>query len=98
MNPQAPMTITPRYFMYCRTCGDTRAHEIKAPRHRRHALFAALTFGLWLPGWLVLTLQGRRPRCRACGTRRALSKIKVSVAKTRPRNRVRVPGPLNDAA
>ena len=92
------MIVTPRYFLYCRTCRDTRAHEIKAPRHLRHALFAALTLGLWLPGWLVLTLQGRRPRCRACGARRALSKTKGPVAKTRPRNPVRVPGPLNDAA
>ena len=92
------MTATRRYFLYCRTCGDTRAHEIKALRHRTQALFAALTLGLWLPGWLVLTLQGRRPRCRACGTRRALPKTRVSAAKTPPRNRVRVPGPLNDAA
>ena len=92
------MTATRRYFLYCRTCGDTRAHEIKALRHRTQALFAALTLGLWLPGWLVLTLQGRRPRCRACGTRRALPKTRVSATKTQPRNRVRVPGPLNDAA
>ena len=92
------MTATRRYFLYCRTCGDTRAHEIKALRHRTQALFAALTLGLWLPGWLALTLRGQRPRCRACGTRRALPKTRVSVAKTPPRNRVRVPGPLNDAA
>ena len=61
------MTATLRYFLYCRTCRGTRAHEIKALQHRTQALFAALTLGLWLPGWLVLT--PARPTAEVQGVR-----------------------------
>jgi hypothetical protein len=64
-----------RYILYCRTCGDVRVHEIQPPSHRKHALLATVTFGLWLPAWVVAVFRGRRPRCRGCGSKRSLPRL-----------------------
>ena len=93
------MTSAPRYFLHCRKCDDTRAHVIHPPRHRVHAFLTVLTLGMWIPGWVAATVRARKPRCRACGTRRGMSRTAVrQILTTRPKRRISGARHLNDAA
>jgi hypothetical protein len=52
----------------CRDCGKPTLHLQPATSHVLHLLLSVLTFGLWLPLWLIAALSnGSRCTCTVCG-------------------------------
>lgn len=60
-------TATIRRF--CPECGEKRPFDKERCNHGLHGILAVLTFGLWLPVWILAGLCSTftRPRCRTCG-------------------------------
>ncbi|MBI4585117.1 MAG: CPBP family intramembrane metalloprotease [Planctomycetes bacterium] len=53
---------------FCAACQDRVLFRRREANHLFHFLFSALTFGLWIPFWLVLSLKKTRWRCSQCGS------------------------------
>jgi hypothetical protein len=58
---------------YCPTCDQQRMHSGKQPNHILHLLLSCITFGIWLPVWLVLSV-ARKPRCMQCGMKQGAAR------------------------
>jgi len=52
----------------CKTCGRQTPHLVSAPNHVLHLLLSLVTFGLWLPIWILIAFfSGASPTCMTCG-------------------------------
>lgn len=56
---------------HCHRCCCARHFRKRQVNHGAHAAASVFTFGLWLIGWLAVTIQrARKPwRCSRCGGR-----------------------------
>jgi hypothetical protein len=56
---------------HCQRCCCERHFRKRRVDHGAHAVASVFTFGLWLVGWLAVTIQrARKPwRCSRCGAR-----------------------------
>lgn len=54
----------------CPKCGALTTVKVRRPNHVLHALFSVLTFGLWIPIWLIAMLEASfhqgRVKCAQC--------------------------------
>lgn len=54
--------------VFCKTCNGKRLGHASAPNHVLHLLLTLVTFGLWLPIWILAALfTGGRYFCSHCG-------------------------------
>jgi ribosomal protein L37E len=60
--------VSTRVFKRCKECGKRTLHVHRRTLHMDHALICVVTLGLWLPAWLLLTLNNNsHGRCTRCG-------------------------------
>ncbi len=53
---------------FCAACQDRVLFRRREENHLFHFLFSALTFGLWIPIWLLLAFSKKHWRCSQCGS------------------------------
>jgi len=55
---------------YCSHCQKQVMAQGNKPNHILHLLLTVLSFGLWIPIWLLLTIMSAgNYRCTQCGSR-----------------------------
>ena len=58
---------------YCRACGRRAAIHRPGTNHVLHLLLTLFSFGLWLPLWVLGSIQFGGWRCVACGMKASKS-------------------------
>ena len=53
---------------YCRSCKKDVVIFRKGTNHILHLLLAVITFGLWIPVWMIISMMGGKWRCSVCGS------------------------------
>lgn len=58
------------FARHCPKCDRGVIGVKNAPSHLLHLILALVTFGLWIPIWILLTLlvSRRHPSCQKCGS------------------------------
>lgn len=52
----------------CKACGKPTLHVQPGTSHVLHLLLAVFSFGLWLPVWILVTLNNpTKAQCTICG-------------------------------
>lgn len=66
--------MSTRQFMGpCKQCGKLTMHVGPSTSHVLHLLLSLITFGLWIPIWLLVAASnGRDGQCTECGRRRGI--------------------------
>jgi ribosomal protein L37E len=65
---EIPLFMSDGVFKRCKECGKQTRHVHRRTSHMDHVLICVVTFGLWLPGWLMLTLSNNsHGHCIKCG-------------------------------
>lgn len=53
---------------HCQNCGGPTLHESPSTSHVLHLLLSIITFGFWLPIWLLVAMNNRsQGMCTVCG-------------------------------
>ena len=56
--------------IFCKSCQGKRMAQAPSPNHILHLLLTLITFGLWLPIWILVSLfSGGQFHCTHCGNR-----------------------------
>lgn len=65
----------------CKKCAKITMHVRKGTSHVLHLLLSLITFGVWLPVWIILALNSSTTgQCTECGHRKGLSDSVVTRA------------------
>lgn len=52
---------------YCPNCKEATLHNIDRVSHVAHFILTMLTFGFWVPIWVLMLLIAKKPTCCKCG-------------------------------
>lgn len=57
-------------FAYCQPCGTTVPVKVRRTNHILHAVLSLVTFGVWLPVWIIAAVNAadpfKKPKCPRC--------------------------------
>lgn len=61
---------TEQVMYRCKRCDESTVHLRQTPSHLLHLILTIVTFGFWLPVWILLSLGRSSPQCSECGKKR----------------------------